>query len=284
MIRRTARDSVGVSARSRTVRKVSRLLALMRICQRQYSLIRSMGAGAGPRIRAPSGGRPMASAACLGSRSGRVLVLRLQPHEGQTGGGRVGEGAPKHQFLREEGIDIVVARKAHRRVVGVVGLDEDPPRTVAASGPAGNLGQELKRPLARAKVRQVEERVGGDDAGEGDPGKVVALGDHLGPDEDLGISGGEGSEGPFEAVPAAHGVAVEDHGFDIGVELGQVVGHLLGAGADGVEELSAARGTLGGDDLPVAAVVAPEVAGSAGGRPRPPSTPGNRCGGRSRGT
>jgi len=123
-------------------------------------------------------------------------------------------------------------------------LDDDPTGAVAAAGPSGHLGQQLKGPLSGTKVGQVEQSIGRDHTCQGDPGKVVALGDHLGTDKDLGIARCEGSERSLEAVAASNGVAIEDHRFDIGVEMGQVVGDLLGAGADGVKEQAAARRAL----------------------------------------
>jgi hypothetical protein len=125
-------------------------------------------------------------------------------------------------------------------MVGVIGLDDDPSRTIAATGPSGHLGEKLEGALAGAKVGQIEQGIGRDHAGQGDSGKVVALGDHLGADKDLGVARREGPERSFEAVAASHGVAIEDHRSDVGVELGQMVGHFLGAGSDGIEESAVA--------------------------------------------
>jgi hypothetical protein len=62
---------------------------------------------------------------------------------------------------------------------------------VSASRAPDDLGEELKRPFGRSKIRQPQTHVRRHDADERDAGKVVPFGDHLGPDEDVDFAGGE---------------------------------------------------------------------------------------------
>ncbi len=61
-----------------------------------------------------------------------------------------------------------------------------PPR-VAAAAAAGELGDEREGPLLGAQVGKAQGRVGVEDDAEHDVGEVVALGDHLGADQDAGV-------------------------------------------------------------------------------------------------
>ncbi len=73
-----------------------------------------------------------------------------------------------------------------RVVIGMIGLEDDPPAQQAPARPPGHLGQQLERALAGAEVGQVEGGVGRDDADDGHQRQVEPLGDHLRADEDVG--------------------------------------------------------------------------------------------------
>ena len=88
-------------------------------------------------------------------------------------------------------------RRADRRVVGAEGLHQHPAALVAATGPAGHLGHEVKGPLRRAEVGQVQGRVGLDHADQRHVGKIEPLGDHLRAQQDAGLALREIRRGPF---------------------------------------------------------------------------------------
>ncbi len=74
------------------------------------------------------------------------------------------------------GLDGVVARTE--------GLDQHPPAALPAPRPSRHLRQEVERPLAGPKIRQVERGVRRDHADEGHLREVEPLGDHLRADEE----------------------------------------------------------------------------------------------------
>ena len=67
-------------------------------------------------------------------------------------------------------------------------LDDRLARLLAAAGAAGDLRQELERPLGRPEVGHPEADVGRDDADQRDAREVVALGDHLRADEHVDLA------------------------------------------------------------------------------------------------
>ena len=68
---------------------------------------------------------------------------------------------------------------------GVVGLEDHFPLLPASSGPAGALGDEVECLLRCQVGGYVQDAVGGKDAHGLDAGDVVALGHHLGAEEDI---------------------------------------------------------------------------------------------------
>ena len=76
-------------------------------------------------------------------------------------------------------------------VVGIQRLDDRLARELAAAGAAGDLRQQLERPLGRAEVGQAEPDVGRDHADQRHAREVVPLGDHLRADQDVDLAGGE---------------------------------------------------------------------------------------------
>ena len=95
---------------------------------------------------------------------------------------RIAELAPPLELAGEEAGDVVPRRELDRARVGLERLHEHAARRVAAAA-AGELRQQLERPLLRAEVRQAEARVRVDDRGERDAGEVVALRHHLRADQ-----------------------------------------------------------------------------------------------------
>ena len=91
---------------------------------------------------------------------------------------RVAERAPPLELAGEEAGDVVARGVRDRARVGLERLHDHAPRRVAAAA-AGELRDQLERPLLGAEVGQAEARVGVDDRRELDAGEVVALRDHL---------------------------------------------------------------------------------------------------------
>ena len=83
---------------------------------------------------------------------------------------------------------VLPARELDAVVIGIERLDDRFARLLAAAGAAGDLRQQLKRPLRRAEVGQAEADVGRHDADQRDARKVVALGDHLRADEHVDLA------------------------------------------------------------------------------------------------
>ena len=89
-----------------------------------------------------------------------------------------------------------------------MGLDDDFAADVAAAGAAGDLRDQLERPLARPEVRHGEPEVRIDDADQRDVRKVQPLRDHLGPDQDIELAAPEPLENHLVVVRAAHRVGI----------------------------------------------------------------------------
>src|SRR6187399_1464571 len=127
---------------------------------------------------------------------------------------RVAEHLAPLELTGEEAVDVVVDRVAERRGVGLEGLHDDAPRCVAPAA-ARELGDELERPLLRAEVRQREARVGVDDGRERDPGHVMALRDHLRPDEDGPLGRAEALEDVADRAGSARDVRIETEALEL---------------------------------------------------------------------
>ena len=131
------------------------------------------------------------------------------------------------------------------------------PGRVAAAA-ARELGDELERPLLRAEVREREARVGVDDGRERDPGHVVALRDHLRPDEDCPLGRAEALEDVAHRARPARDVRVQPEPLELGDALRELRLEPLRPGADPGELDGAALGAFARDGLHPPAVVAME--------------------------
>ena len=72
--------------------------------------------------------------------------------------------------------------------IGIVALDEDAARLVAAAGAAGDLADLLEGALGRAQVAAGQAQVRVDHADQGEVGEMIALGDELGADDDVDLA------------------------------------------------------------------------------------------------
>ena len=172
---------------------------------------------------------------------------------------RVAERLAAGELSREEAGDVVARRVLHGARVGLERLDDDAARRLPPA-PAGELGEELERPLLGAEVGQREAGVGVDDRGELDAREVVSLRDHLRADEDGALGGGEPLERGAELLRLRDGVGVEADPLELGDVLLELALELLRSGADAGELGRAARGARVAGRLARAAVVAAEGA------------------------
>ena len=164
------------------------------------------------------------------------------------------------------GLGGVEARRVARdqrgddRRVGIVGLDEDAARLVAAAGAAGDLLDLLEAALGRAQVAAGKAEVGIDHADQGQVGEVIALGHQLGADDDVDRAGLHRADELRGAQRRPDGVRGDDRGARIGEQLGDLVGDALDAGAAGDQAvLLAAFGAGLGRRHDMAAMVAGEA-------------------------
>ena len=99
---------------------------------------------------------------------------------------------------------VVVAERVLDRVVRRErGLDHHLPAQLPAARAAGDLGEEIERLLRGAEVGIAEDRVGVEDAGEGDVREVMSLAEHLRPDERARLAAAEAVEDLHEPSPCA---------------------------------------------------------------------------------
>ncbi len=96
-------------------------------------------------------------------------------------------------------------------MVRVVSLQHDPPRSVLAPRPSGNLMQDLEGPLRRSEVSTHEAEVGIDYTDQRQHREMMALGDDLGAQDDVDLmirdrlDEGSGGAGPAYRVAGHQG-------------------------------------------------------------------------------
>src|SRR5579859_4650720 len=79
-------------------------------------------------------------------------------------------------------------------MIGGARLDEHPTAAWPPSRPTRDLSDELKRPLARAKVGEVQSRIRVDHSHYRDVGKIQSLRDHLRAEQDIDLTRGHALE------------------------------------------------------------------------------------------
>ena len=94
-------------------------------------------------------------------------------------------------------------------MIWIQGLDNRFARLLAAAGAAGDLRQQLKRPLRGTEVCRAETHVGRHHADERDARKIVSLRDHLRPDEHVDLAVAESRQQRGQRPSAANRIAVE---------------------------------------------------------------------------
>ncbi len=141
------------------------------------------------------------------------------------------ERAPPLELLRHEAGDVVAGGVDDGACVRLERLHEHAAGRVAAAA-AGELCQELERPLLGAEVRQPEPGVGVDHRSELDAGEVMALRDHLRPDEHGAVGPPEPLERVAQLLRLLDRVGVEADPLELRHVLLQLALELLRARAD----------------------------------------------------
>ena len=118
------------------------------------------------------------------------------------------ERLPERDLLLEESLKIMMPGVLDGWTGRREGLDDHLSLGVAPARTAGNLGKKLECPLPGTEVRRMQPRVRVDDADQGDIGKIQPLGDHLGSDEDVGLTGAEFSQNLAVRSFAGHRVRI----------------------------------------------------------------------------
>ena len=170
------------------------------------------GAGAGPEHAQARASLRSAAACCTTSAASSIApanvrartTVLIERHERRV----AHRAAELHLALVERRI-VLPARELDAVVVRIQRLDDRLARLLAAAGAAGDLREQLERPLGGAEVGQAEADVGRHDADQRHARKVVALGDHLRADEDVDLAVAEPREQRGERALAPDGVAIE---------------------------------------------------------------------------
>ena len=159
-----------------------------------------------------------------------VRVRRPYQDVGQAHEGRIQGVAALVQVVVGKDRAVVLGDGANDRVIGQVGLDDDLAGTIAATGAARNLLQQIVGALPRSKIGQLERKVGINYTHKRDLGKIEALGDHLGAQQHRAIGGIELFKQLLVRVLATRGIGVHANDGDIlGQHLAQGVLDLLRA-------------------------------------------------------
>ena len=190
------------------------------------------GAGAGPNTAMFSirgAARPMRRATAFAS----AWSSLRDDDRGEAAEGRHGGLAPGLGLGGVEALRIAADQRGDHRRVGIVGLDEDAARLVAAPGAAGDLLDLLEAALGGAQVAALQAEVGVDHADQGEVGEMIALGDELGADDDVDLARLHRATNSA-ALPGDQIVSRgDDRGARVGEEGRDLVGDALDAGAAG---------------------------------------------------
>ena len=130
-----------------------------------------------------------------------------------------------------KGLVILGRRRCDGVVVGLVGLDNGAARLLTPAGAPADLAKQRERPLAGAKIGQVQPQVGQQHRRQRNVGQVQAASDHLRANQDLSLAVRQPTHGPFQLSRVSHRVGVPAFDPDAGIAPLQLRLHRLGAGA-----------------------------------------------------
>ena len=111
---------------------------------------------------------------------------------------------------------------------GLEALHDNDALEVTTTRAAGDLGEQLKGTFGGAEIRQLQRKIGVDDAHQRHPREVEALGDHLRAEEHVIFARAEVREDLPEEVLLAHGIRIDAGHAGAGEELGDGLLDLLG--------------------------------------------------------
>ena len=116
-----------------------------------------------------------------------------------------------------------------------VGLDEHLTWTLATTGTARQLQQQLESLLRRPEIRPVQQAIRSQDRSQRDLGQIHSLGQHLGADQNIGFTGGKAIQQAAVAIPSTGGIPVEAEQAQALQLLGKKIKHPLGPGPERLE-------------------------------------------------
>ncbi len=123
--------------------------------------------------------------------------------------GREARLLPLAEQLVREPAKVLTAQRDVERMIGILGLDQHFPLRLAATGASGDLGEQRIEAFGRPEVRAVEHAVRVEHANQREVRKVVALGEHLGADQDVDVARANALAHLVPGVLAARAVAVD---------------------------------------------------------------------------
>ncbi len=144
-------------------------------------------------------------------------------------------------------------------MAGLAGLDQHASTALTATRPPRNLDNQLGEVFGAPEVAAEQAAVGIEDADQGDAGKIVPLGQHLGADEDAGLAPADRFEEFVQPPATPRAVTVDADDGGIREALREQAFGLFSALANRVQTLLAAFRAYPGDSLLVAAVVAAQA-------------------------
>ncbi len=181
----------------------------------------------------------------------------------QIGEGRQTCGAALLQGLAGEGWIAFLSQLHHQRVIGKMGLDQYLPGLLGAARTSGHLDDLLRHALTGAEVGGKQPAVGIEHGHQGHLGEVVALGEHLGADQDAGHPAMNGAQELAQGVLARGGVAVDAQHRDVRKQQLQAFLGALGAGPHRTQVELAAGRAMTRRRLAVITVMAAQLTGAA---------------------
>ena len=165
-----------------------------------------------------------------------------QPAEGRHSGGLTASrlGIPELFVLARQD-------RPDHGMVGLVRLQQRHPRRSPRlpPGPPRHLAHQLKAAFGGAQVGALQSQVRIDHAHQCQAREVVALGDDLRADDDVGVAFGDLGDGLLQRACRMEQVRGQDRGLGVGETRGHLLGDAFHAGTDGGQLALDAAGRTG---------------------------------------
>ena len=123
---------------------------------------------------------------CRDLQPGQVVAAENQVD--QMAERRISKGLALRQLELRKAAVVMPGDVINGVMIGRIGLDQDPPRSIAAAGPAGDLTEQREDPFGAAKVRQIKRRIGVQYPDQGHGREIMALGNHLRADQHINLA------------------------------------------------------------------------------------------------